>query len=120
MAILKVMKPHTRSGATLIENNGAVMTVKDGNVRDSHFISPETDPERLRIVGAVGEMLFEEAKKSFGIESLLVIAQNDDFRIAMFPENGGFAVWKTNLEIDEIVHEITRGRDDRRRMARDV
>jgi len=111
--VVETSKPPSKVGATFVEDTGDVMTVKDGKTSDSHFISPETDPERFRIIGALGEMLFEEAKKSFRINSLIVIAQNDDFKIVMFPKNGGFTVWKTNLEIDEIVRVFRRSKDDR-------
>jgi hypothetical protein len=113
--VVEASKPPSKVGATFVEDNGDVMTVKDGKTSDSHFISPETDPERFRIVGALGEMLFEEAKKSFRVDSLLVIAQNDDFKIVMFPRNGGFALWKTNIEIDEILHEFHRSKNDQRK-----
>jgi len=110
------LKPHSK-GATLAQDNGDVTIIKEGKMSDSHFISPEADPERFRIVGALGEMLFEQAKKSFRINSLIVIAQNDDFKIVMFPKNGGFTVWKTNLEIDEIVRVFRRSKDDRGKLV---
>nr|MDO8135508.1 hypothetical protein [Candidatus Njordarchaeum guaymaensis] len=111
--VVRTLKPPSKLGATFVEDNGDVMTVKGGKTSDSHFISPETDAERFRIVGALGEMLLEEARRSFRVDSLFVIAKNKDFRIVMFPRNGGFAVWKTNLQIDEILREFHRSQDDR-------
>jgi hypothetical protein len=107
--LMRSLKPSSKTGVTLVENNGEVATVKTGRISDSHFISPETDPERLRMLGALGEMLFEEAKKAFNVDSLLVVAQNADFRIAMFPKDGGIAVWKTNLEVHELLDVLRHG-----------
>nr|MDO8098695.1 hypothetical protein [Candidatus Njordarchaeota archaeon] len=119
MVVVTSKRP-TKIGATFLQDNGDVMIFQDGKTSDSHFISPETSPEKFRIVGALGEMLFEQAKKSFGVDSLIVIAQNDDFKIVMFPKNSGFAVWKTNIEIEQIVREFHRSKNDQGKCSRKI
>jgi hypothetical protein len=87
--------------------------IRNGNIEDFHAISPETDAENLRMVGALGEMLFEQARRSFRVSSLTVIAQNEDFRIVMFPRDDSIVVWKTNLEVREILSSLERTRSVR-------
>jgi len=97
--------------------NGEIVLIKEGNIEDFYAISPEMDSENLRMVGALGEMLFEQAKKSFRADSLLVVLRNEDYRIAMFPRGGGIAVWKTSLEEDEILQALRRRKNDQEEMV---
>jgi hypothetical protein len=118
--VVGALRRPSKIGVALVEGDGSAMTVKEGTMSDYHFISPEADPEAFRMVGALGEMLFAQAKKTFGVDSLLVIAQNSDFKIVMFPRDGGFAVWKTNLGIDEIIRELHQSGRNRRKSARSI
>jgi hypothetical protein len=104
---------------TPLAADGEAVVVRNGNIEDFHTISPETDAENLRMVGALGEMLFEKAKRSFRVNSLFVIAQNEDFRIVMFPRDGSIVVWKTNLEVQEILSSLEGTRSVRGKSIRE-
>jgi hypothetical protein len=118
--VVTALKQPQKIGVALVGEEGSAVTVKEGTMSDYHFISPEADPETFRMVGALGEMLFAQARKSFGVDSLLVIAQNADFKIVMFPRNDGFVVWKTNLTTDEIIRELDQSGGNRRKSTRSI
>ena len=87
----------------IIETNGDIVKLRTGKREDFHVISPETDSERMRMVGALGEILYEQIKKTFGANSLFLVAQHKDFKLVMFPSEEGFTVWKTNLDLARIL-----------------
>jgi hypothetical protein len=90
----------------VIENNGDVVVLKNGNIDDFHIISPDGDPEEMRMAGALSEMLFEQTKNAFGASTMLVVAETPECKLVMFPRNGGFAVWKTTLSVEEILKAV--------------
>lgn len=96
--------PQTRIPS--IETEGDALTLRGGKIEEFHFVSPETDPHDMRVVGALGEMLFEEVKKTFGTASMFVVAQKEDFKLIMFPKKNGFVVWKTNLSLEEALEAL--------------
>jgi hypothetical protein len=99
-------KPETQLKNQMVDNNGDFITIRNGETEDFHTVSPETDSEGMRIVGALGEMLSEQTKKTFGTQSMFVVAQNEDFRLIMFPNKKGFVVWKTDLTLEEALQAI--------------
>jgi hypothetical protein len=89
-----------------ITSNGDTVTIKSGEIEDFHLISPEADPDGMRVVGALGEMLFEQLKMTFKSSSMLVVADNDDYRLIMFPKKDGFVIWKTTLSVREALESL--------------
>jgi hypothetical protein len=104
--VANTSRSSSQTGNSSIVTEGDVLTVKGGDIEDFHLISPETDPDGMRVVGALGEMLFEQAKKTFGTKSMFVVAQNGDFNLIMFPKKDGFVVWKTNCSIEEALEVL--------------
>ncbi|WXG44541.1 MAG: hypothetical protein WED04_11000 [Promethearchaeati archaeon SRVP18_Atabeyarchaeia-1] len=104
------MKSFALAGTHELDDNGDVVTLENGQIKDFHLISPEADPERMRVVGALAEMLCEQIKKTFGVDRLLVAAQNRDFKLIMFPSKDGFLVWKTNLDLQRVMAAIDSNR----------
>ncbi len=94
-----------------IESEGDAITLRDGQIEGFHFVSPGTDPDGMRLIGALGEIMFEEAKKIFRTKSMFVVAQNEDFNLIMFPNKDGFVVWKTNLTIEEALESLSSAKD---------
>jgi hypothetical protein len=94
-----------------IETEGDVLIVKRGEIEEFHLISPESDPDGMRVVGALGEMLSEQAKETFKAESMFVVVRNEDFNLIMFPKKNGFVVWRTNLSIEEALEKLRSDRD---------
>jgi len=92
--------------AQVVENNGDVVLVKDGDIDDFHIISPDGDVERMRQVGALSEMLFERAKAAFGACMALVVVETHPCRVVVFPREGGVAVWKTAVGTEEILQAV--------------
>ncbi|WXG47099.1 MAG: hypothetical protein WED05_10650 [Candidatus Atabeyarchaeum deiterrae] len=100
----KLMKSNgVQPNPLALEIDGEAVTLRRGEIQDLHIISPDTDPEQMRMVGALGEMLLEQAKKTFRVNKLFVVASNSDFNLIMFPKKDGFVVWKTNLDIQKAV-----------------
>jgi hypothetical protein len=104
--VMETYKPSSQTKISSIETEGESVVVKDGQIEDLHFISPDTDPDGMRELGALGEMIFEQAKKTFRAESMVVVAQNKDFNLLMFPNKNGFVIWKTSLSIEEAMDSI--------------
>jgi hypothetical protein len=104
-------KLSSQVGTSSIATNGDTVTVKGGEIEDFHFISPDTDPDGMRVIGALGEMLFEQLKTTFKTGSMFVVAENEDYRLIMFPEKDGFVVWKTNLSVKEALDSLRSGRE---------
>lgn len=92
-------------------SNGDTVTVKSGEIEDFHLISPDADSDGMRAVGALGEMLFEELKTTFKTGSMFVVAENQDYRLIMFPEKNGFVVWKTSLSVKEALDSLRSGKE---------
>jgi hypothetical protein len=104
--VANTFKTISHAGTRSIENEGDTLTLRGDEIEEFHLISPETDPDGMRVVGALGEMLFEQAKKTFRTKSMFVVAQNEDFNLIMFPKKDGFAVWKTNRSIEEALEAL--------------
>ena len=104
--VANTSKLSSQTGNSSIVTEGEMLTVKGGEIEEFHLISPETDPDGMRVVGALGEILFEQAKKTFGTKSMFVVAQNGDFNLIMFPKKNGFVVWKTNLSLEEALEAL--------------
>jgi hypothetical protein len=92
--------------AQVVENNGDVVLVRNGDIDDFHIISPDGDVERMRQVGALSEMLFERAKIAFGACMALVVVETHPCRVVVFPREGGVAVWKTAIGTAEILQAV--------------
>jgi hypothetical protein len=88
------------------ETNGDLLRLKKGEIEEFRLISPEADSEGMRAVGALGEMLYEQIKKTYGTSRLLLVSQSRDFKLVMFPSKGGFVVWKTNLSLPRIMSAV--------------
>jgi hypothetical protein len=88
------------------ETNGDLLRLKKGEIEGSHVISSDTDPEGMRLVGALGEMLYEQIKSTFGLRKMLLVSDGEDFKLVMFPSEEGFIVWKTNLDLARIVSAV--------------
>jgi hypothetical protein len=99
-------KPSSETGTSSIATNGDTITLKAGEIEDFHFLSPNTDPDGMRVVGALGEILYEQLKATFKTGSMFVVAENEDYRLIMFPEKNGFAVWKTSLSVKEALETL--------------
>jgi hypothetical protein len=104
-------KLSSQTGTSSITSDGDTVTVKSGEIEDFHFISPDTDPDGMRVVGAVGEMLFEHLKMTFKARSMFVVAESEDYRLIMFPEKHGFTVWKTTLSTKEALDALRSGKE---------
>jgi hypothetical protein len=92
--------------AQLVENNGDVVLVRNGDIDDFHIISPDGDVEVMRQVGALSEMLFERAKNAFGARMVLVVVESYPSRLVVFPREGRVAVWKTTVGTGEILQAV--------------
>jgi len=101
-----------------IETNGEVIMLRNGKTDDFHVISPDADSERMRMAGALGEMLYEQVKKAFGVNSLFIVAQNEDFKLVMFPRRDAFIVWKTNLDFSRIISAVGSEKRESLRLVR--
>ena len=99
-------KPSSQAGTSSISSNGDTVTIRSGEIEEFHFISPDADPDGMRVVGALGEMLFEQLKTTFKTRSMFVAAENEDYRLIMFPEKNGFVVWKTTLSVKEALDNL--------------
>jgi hypothetical protein len=111
MAIIENQSKSVSPRLPSIEVEGDSITLKLGEMEGLHLISPDADPDGMRVVGALGEMLFEQAKKTFGTKSMFVVAQSEDFNLIMFPKRNGFVVWKTNLSIKEALESLSSAKD---------
>jgi hypothetical protein len=111
--VMKVSKPVAHLIDLAFEPDGDAIMFKNGETEDFHLISPEADSERMRMVGALGEMLHEQIKKTFGVNSLFIVAQNEDFKLVMFPKKDGFVVWKTNLDMLRIMAAVGTNKKNR-------
>jgi hypothetical protein len=109
--VANTFKSISQTGTRPIETVGDTLTLRGDEIEEFHLISPATDPDGMRVVGALGEMLFEQAKKTFGTKSMFVVAQNKDFNLIMFPRKNGFVVWKTNLSIEEALESLRSAKD---------
>lgn len=92
-----------KAASLAIGANGDVIRLRNGKREDFHIISPEADSEELRMVGALGEMLCEQIKKTFGLRTLLLVSQSGDSKLVMFPCEEGFTIWKTSLDFPRII-----------------
>jgi hypothetical protein len=99
-------KSSSLAGISSITSNGDAITIKSGEIEDFHFISPDADPDGMRVVGALGEMLFEQLKMTFKTGSMFVVAENENYRLIMFQEKNGFVVWKTTLSVKEALESL--------------
>jgi hypothetical protein len=104
--VIKTYKPSSQTKISSIETEGEAAIVKNGEIEEFHFISPDTDPDDMRELGALGEMIFEQSKKTFRAESMVIVAQNKDFNLLMFPNKKGFVIWKTNLSIEQALQDL--------------
>jgi hypothetical protein len=111
--VANTSKPAAQVPDLIVESGGDILTLRNGKPVDFHLISPHADVERMRIVGAMGEMLYEQVNKTFGANCLLVVAQNEDFKLVMFPRGDGFAIWKTDLDLQEIMSALDSTAKDR-------
>jgi hypothetical protein len=111
--VANTSKPVPKMRDLMVESCGDMLTLRDGKPVDFHLISPDADTERMRVVGAIGEMLYEQVKKTFRADCLLVVAQNEDFKLVMFPRGDGFAIWKTDLDLQEIMSTLSSNSKDR-------
>jgi len=99
-----------QAGTSSIASDGDTLTLKSGEIEDFHLISPDADPDGMRVVGAMGEMLFEQLKMTFKTGSMFVVAENEDYRLIMFPDKNGFVVWKTTLSVKDALNTLRSGR----------
>jgi hypothetical protein len=121
--VAKISNLDERALECTMETSGDLLRLKNGEVEGFHLISPEADTERMRIVGALGEMLYEQIKKTFGLRKILLVSQGEDFKLVMFPSEEGFTIWKTNLDLPKIISAVgpsqelrkNENTDDRRR-----
>jgi hypothetical protein len=95
--------------AQVVENNGDVVLVRNGDVDDFHIISPDGDVEVMRQVGALSEMLFERVKNAFGEHMVLIVVEDYPCRLVVFPRGGQVAVWKTTIGTGEILRAVHAG-----------
>jgi hypothetical protein len=111
--VMKVSKPVAHLMGLEAELDGDAIILRNGETGDFHLISPEADSERMRMVGALGEMLHEQVKKTFGVKSLFIVAQNEEFKLIMFPKKDGFVIWKTNLDTPKITAAVGTNKKNR-------
>ena len=104
--VVKSSNVDERALECTVETNGDILKLKDGEIEEFHFISPEADSERMRMVGALGEMLYEQIEKTFGLRKMLLVSQSEDFKLVMFPSEEGFTIWKTNLSLSRIISAV--------------
>jgi hypothetical protein len=108
--VIDTFKPSSEEVSSL-DAEGEQLTLDGDEIEEFHYISPETDPDGMRVVGALGEMLFEQAKDTFKAESMFVAIHNEDFNLIMFPKGNRFIVWKTKLSIEEALEKLRSDRD---------
>jgi hypothetical protein len=117
--VVKTSNLDERALEGALETNGDLLRLKNGEIEEFHIISPDADSEGMRMVGALGEMLYEQIKKTFGLRKLLVVSQSEDFKLVMFPGEEGFTIWKTNLDLSRIMsavgpnQEISHGKEEK-------